>query len=130
MPLIGFGNLRPAFAGHVAARRLATAGLILILCSRAGLAGGWIQFGGPGGLGVSDEKGFPVKWSSTENIAWKAELPGPGASSPIALGDRVFLTCYSGYGLERNVGEQKDLRRHLLCFERKNGQIKWSKVFE
>jgi outer membrane protein assembly factor BamB len=130
MPLIGFGKPRPVFEGQPAALRLATAGLLLILLSTAGFGGDWIQFRGPGGLGVSDEKGLPVKWSSTENIAWKVELPGPGASSPIALGDRVFLTCYSGYGLEGNVGEQKDLRRHLLCFDRKNGQVKWSKVFE
>ncbi|OYV85700.1 MAG: hypothetical protein B7Z73_13050, partial [Planctomycetia bacterium 21-64-5] len=43
---------------------------------------------------------------------------------------RVYLTCYTGYGLEANTGEQKDLRRHLLCFDRKNGQLAWSKEFE
>jgi outer membrane protein assembly factor BamB len=115
--------------GAIVLRALA-AGLLVALLATTGFAGDWTQFRGPGGLGVSDEKGLPVKWSSTENIVWKAELPGPGASCPIALGDRVFLTSYSGYGLEAKAGDQKDLRRHLLCFDRKSGQVKWKKIFE
>ena len=58
----------------------------------------WTQFRGPGGLGVSDESGLPVTWNDSDNVAWKASLPGYGASSPITLGDRVYVTCYSGYG--------------------------------
>lgn len=33
-------------------------------------------------------------------MKWKTALPGPGSSSPIIIGDRVFVTCYSGYGNE------------------------------
>lgn len=90
----------------------------------------WTQFRGPGGLGISPEKGIPTKWSAKENIAWKAELPGPGASCPITLGDRVFITCYSGYGLEPAKGEQQDLVRHLLCLKRADGDVIWHKKFE
>jgi outer membrane protein assembly factor BamB len=93
-------------------------------------AGDWTQFRGPGGLGISDETGLPIKWSATENLVWKAELPGPGASSPITLGDRVFVTCYSGYGLEPNQGDQKDLMRHVLCLSRKTGDILWHNKLE
>jgi len=94
-------------------------------------AGDWTQFRGPGGLGISDETGVPVTWSATENIAWKVDLPGPGASSPMVLGDRVYLTCYSGYGLEPNKGDPQDLRRHLLCFDRLTGKPVWEpKVIE
>ena len=80
--------------------------VVLILLVAPGLSQGadWTQFRGPGGLGVSHEQGIPVKWSSGENIAWQTKLPGPGSSSPIALGNRVFLTCYSGYGLKANEG--------------------------
>src|SRR5260221_439550 len=60
----------------------------------------WPQFRGPGGLGVSAEKGLPIEWSATKNIVWRTKLPGMGASSPVTLGNRVFVTCYSGYGLE------------------------------
>ena len=43
---------------------------------------------------------LPVSWSA-ENVAWKTELPGPGALSPVTYGDRIYLTCYSGYGVDR-----------------------------
>ncbi len=98
--------------------------------SAATFGGDWTQFRGPGGLGISDDKGVPVKWSSTDNIAWKVELPGPGASSPIVVGNRVFLTCYTGYGLEPAKGDPQELRRHLLCFDRSSGKELWKKTFE
>lgn len=104
--------------------------LTLWLLSAPALAADWAQFRGPGGMGASEEKNLPVHWSSSENIAWKVDLPGPGSSSPIVVGERVFITCYSGYGLEPNAGDQKDLRRHLLCFERATGKKLWSKEFE
>ena len=81
-------------------------------------------------MGISDEKAVPVHWSATENLVWKAPLPGPGASSPIVVGDRVYLTCYSGYAVNADVGDQKDLRRHVLCFDRATGNPRWKKTFE
>ena len=92
--------------------------------------GDWTQFRGPGGLGISDEKDLPVKWSSTENVVWKVALPGPGASCPVVAKERVYLTCYTGYGLEPNKGEQQQLLRHLLCFDRKSSKPVWSKEFK
>ena len=90
----------------------------------------WTAFRGPTGQGISTEKNLPLTWSATENIAWKVELPGPGSSSPITLGDRLYITCYSGYGLEPNEGEQENLRRHILCFHNKDGKLLWEKVIE
>ncbi len=103
-------------------------GLCLATCSAYGAD--WTQFRGPGGLGISDEKSLPTKWSATENIDWKGELPGPGASCPVVAGERVYLTCYTGYGLEPNKGDQNDLTRHLLCFDRKLGKVLWTKEFK
>lgn len=61
----------------------------------------WPQFRGPKGQGVADASGvLPYVWNDELNVAWKSVLPGFGASSPIVLGDRVYLTCYSGYGLD------------------------------
>ena len=113
-------------------RLRATNCLALPIVLWTGLAFGvdWTQFRGPGGRASSDEKGLPVKWSSTENIVWKTKLPGPGASSPITLGDRVFLTCYSGYGLKPNEGDMQDLMRHVLCIDRKTGRILWTSDFK
>ena len=50
----------------------------------------WPQFRGPGARGISTSTNLPEQWSATENVAWKAEIPGRGWSSPIVWGDRVF----------------------------------------
>jgi outer membrane protein assembly factor BamB len=87
-----------------------------------------MQFRGPGGLGVSDDKGIPEKWSETENVVWKTRLPGPGTSSPITVGDAIFVTCYSGYAESTSdPGDQKNLMRHVVCLDRKSGAIRWTK---
>ncbi len=86
----------------------------------------WPEFRGPGGSGVSDDTGLPLTWSATENIAWKTPLPGFGASSPITLGGEIFLTCYSGYGLDKDEpGQLEGLMHHVVCLERGSGKILW-----
>src|SRR5437763_190424 len=52
----------------------------------------WPEFRGPTRQGISTAKGLPTEWSPTKNIVWKAELPGRAWSSPIVVGDRIFLT--------------------------------------
>jgi len=91
----------------------------------------WPQFRGPGGRGISSEKGLPTKWSDKENIVWKVELPGPGTSSPIIHGTKIFLTSYSGYNVPgKDKGEQKDLRLHVYCLNRSDGKLLWKKDLE
>lgn len=44
------------------------------------------------------------------------------------IGDKVFLTCYSGYGLDRDhPGEQQKMMLHVICYARTNGEVVWSK---
>lgn len=87
----------------------------------------WPQFRGPGGQGVSAAKGLPVTWSATENVVWKTELPGAGTSSPIIVGPRVFVTCFSGYGMPgQERGDQELLKLHLVCLDRASGRILWN----
>lgn len=102
-------------------------GIISLAMSQHAVAADWTGFRGPRSSGVSDEKNLPLKWSDNKNIAWKTDLPGPGSSSPIVLGDQVFVTCYTGYGIEGQAGDQSDLRRHLLCIDRKSGKLLWDK---
>jgi outer membrane protein assembly factor BamB len=109
--------------------------IIYLLIASAGLGtahgADWRQFRGPGGLGVSTEKEVPTEWSADQNITWKVKLPGAGASCPVTAGDRVFVTCYSGYGMDaKKPGKMDDLRRHLLCLDRATGKPKWAKEFE
>lgn len=88
----------------------------------------WTRFRGPGASGVSDDTGLPTTWNATENVVWKTDLPGFGASSPIVLGEKIFLTCYSGYGLDAGEpGEPENLLHHLACLDRASGKILWDK---
>lgn len=89
----------------------------------------WLRFRGPNGSGISTETvSVPTTWSETENLKWKVSLPGPGSSSPIVVGDKVFVTCWSGYGVDRGTpGNQEDLKRHLFCLDRNTGKTIWSK---
>ena len=101
---------------------------MLLLSAAAARAADWPQFRGPGGRGQSNEMGLPTKWDGETNILWKADLPGPGASSPVTFGDKIFLTCYTGYGLEEGPGDDSQLKRHLLCLNRADGKMIWDAV--
>ena len=91
----------------------------------------WTRFRGPAASGVSDDTGLPTQWSADTNIVWKTSLPGFGTSSPITLGDKIFLTCYRGYGMNAEApGEQRDLRHQVLCVDRNRGAILWTRETE
>jgi hypothetical protein len=102
--------------------------VLAVLTANHELAGNdWPQFRGPGALGRSEARGIPLRWSDTTNIVWKAELPGPGASSPIVLGNRIFLTCFTGFATSsREPGEMTNLKRHLLCLNLADGKSVWN----
>jgi outer membrane protein assembly factor BamB len=92
-------------------------------------AADWLRFRGDNGSGyTADAKNLPVEFSDTTNLLWKSAMPGPGSSSPIVVGDRVFVTCWSGYGTpEAKDATQDDLKRHLVCIDRQTGKIIWDK---
>ncbi|HEV7384526.1 MAG TPA: PQQ-binding-like beta-propeller repeat protein, partial [Phenylobacterium sp.] len=86
-------------------------------------AGDWNQFRGPGGSGVSDETGLPVKWSvgkdKQENVRWVADLPGRGVSGAVVGGGRVFVTAC-------DWPQQKHL--WVLCFDEATGKKLWQRT--
>ena len=55
----------------------------------------WAQFRGPNGSGVSLSAGYPVEFSPTRNVAWKASVPY-GQSSPVVVGTRLYGTASEG----------------------------------
>ncbi len=68
-----------------------------------------------------------MTWGESENIVWKTPLPGAGASSPIVFGDRIYLTCYTGFFVPGESGGSRDnLKRHLLAMNRKDGKLAWN----
>ena len=58
------------------------ASMFIVICLSPLLAADWRQFRGPGGQGVSNEKGLPTEWSAEKNIVWKAILPARGRPAP------------------------------------------------
>lgn len=125
--------------------RLTLAFAVTAGATAVGLPADWPNFRGVNG-GVADDGGLPVKWTASDRL-WKSKLPGPGASSPITYGDKIFVTCYSGYGTNLTAGmakggkgggkggadeggDQKKLRYHLLCMNRDSGKLVWQKDVE
>ena len=91
----------------------------------------WTRFRGPQGAGKAVASNLPVTWDSRENVVWKQDLPGLGSSSPIVLNSRIYLTCYSGYAESIDEpGEMTELVRHVVCLDRKTGEIVWTKRFQ
>jgi hypothetical protein len=103
--------------------------LALTLMTVTAVAEDWPRFRGPMGSGVANSgTAVPSTWSPKANLAWKVEMPGPGASSPIIVGNKAFVTCYSGYGLDQsNPGELENLVRHLVCVDMQTGKKLWQK---
>jgi len=75
----------------------------------------WPQWRGPSLNGVSTETGLPVKWTTSENIAWSIPMSERSGSTPIIWGDRIFL----------NVAEKGSL--FLWSLDRRNGAVLWKK---
>lgn len=115
-------------------------GCILLATVSASAQRHWPQFRGPGAAGVSNAAGLPDRWSTTENIAWRTELPGRGWSSPIVWGDRIFLTTAISEGHEEEakkgiypfVGDRDrpTKNRHrwvVLCLDLETGDRVWER---
>jgi outer membrane protein assembly factor BamB len=75
----------------------------------------WPRWRGPSGQGVVTGTGYVDTWSATQNVLWKAAVPGRGNSSPIVWGDRIFLT--TAYEGGRRVS--------LLAYRRSDGRLLW-----
>ncbi len=93
--------------------------VVLGLSVVSGLALGedWPGWRGPRSDGTVTDSGFPLKWSDTDNVKWKTELPGSGHSSPIVSKGKVFVAgCV-----------EAEKKRVLYCVDRSNGKILWEK---
>lgn len=86
----------------------------------------WPAFRGHDGSGRSAHGAPPTTWSDEQHVRWRAELPGSGSSTPIVVGQRVFVTCYSGYQEpDRPAGSPDALQLHVACLDRESGEILW-----
>ena len=111
--------------------RFLIVGLVFTTLCPLATAEDWSRFLGPGGqLRGEATNNTPTKFGQDENIRWKAELPGRGVSSPIVVGAKVFVTCYSGYGMGDGEGSLSDLKRHLVCVDRATGELLWTRTVD
>ena len=91
----------------------------------------WPQFRGPAGDGSAPSADPPITWSETNNIAWKVRLPGRGRSSPIILGDRIWVTTAVEQGVIRTNIKSDDMQvaEHVtlraVCLDRATGKTRW-----
>ncbi len=77
----------------------------------------WPNWRGPEWNGTSEHKGLPVEWAHDgdveRNIAWKLALPDRSGSTPIVVGDMIFL----------NVAEGDELS--LWRVDAASGEVAW-----
>lgn len=86
-------------------------------------AGDWAEFRGPTGQGHAAASKLPTEWSSSKNVAWKASIAGLGWSSPIVVGDRIYLTT----AVPTGDGEKKDQSLRTICLNAATGKSVWDK---
>ena len=94
--------------------------LCLVVGSVALNAADWPQFRGPGGQGHTPATELPTEWSATKNVVWKQGIPGSGWSSPVVVGEKVYLTSAVA------IDKSKDLSLRTLCLDAKSGKILWN----
>src|SRR5215472_8084563 len=112
------------------------------LIAASGSLDGWPQWRGPNNDGIAASDA-PLHWSDTEDIKWKAEIPGRGHSSPVVWGEKIFVTTAvptgvapppasgepprrrGGFG---SSGPQAEQKLMLLCFDRRSGKLLWERV--
>ena len=85
----------------------------LTLVAFQALAADWPQFRGPNSSGrVDKDHPLPAEIGPNANVLWKTPLP-PGHSSPVVVGDRVYLTGV------------RDKKLVTIALDRSTGKILW-----
>ena len=90
--------------------------VVLFCAATAAVRADWPHWRGPSANGISAETNLPVRWSKTDNVAWRLQLPAWSGSTAIISGERIFL----------NVAEEgEDI--HLWMVDRVKGEPVWKR---
>ncbi|MBI1346880.1 PQQ-binding-like beta-propeller repeat protein [bacterium] len=81
-------------------------------------SGDWPGWRGLNHDGIASASAVPTNWTETENVVWKSKLPGRGHSSPIILGDRIYL----------ETADDAAQKQSVLAVNRANGKWIWQTV--
>jgi outer membrane protein assembly factor BamB len=109
-----------------------TLGSVLVASSAAA---SWRQWRGPNNNGVA-ESAAPTKFSATENVKWRVPIPGHGNSTPIIVGERIFLTTAvrtgsdqvsrgSGFGGGAGIAEHEFV---VMALDKASGKVLWRRT--
>lgn len=124
---------------NVAIPLSAVLGLFLLAALTANAQSQWAQFRGPGSRGVAETVDIPDRWSATENVAWKRDIPGRGWSSPVIWNDHVFLTTVINTGTDeeakkglyfggnRTAPPDSFHKWMVICLDLETGEVRWER---
>ena len=100
----------------------------------------WPHWRGPGHTGVA-AGAVPLTWSDAANVKWKVEIPGRGFSTPVAWGNRLFLTTAVPTGRKAapgtpaaggraggGAGAGEEYRFEVLAVDRATGRSAWQRT--
>src|SRR5690349_10015755 len=97
--------------------------LLVFLVVFRSAAADWPQFRGPEGDGHAEARNLPTTWNETTNVAWKAEIPGKGWSSPSLFKNRLYLTT----AVPIDAAAADSLQSlQTMCVDAASGRIVWS----
>jgi outer membrane protein assembly factor BamB len=101
---------------------LSAAGLALALSNNVAAAD-WPEFRGSNAQGYSEATNLPLTWSATAGLAWKAAVAGVGWSSPVVIGERIYLTSALPIGGVEDPKANRSL--HALALDAATGKPVW-----
>jgi len=101
---------------------LSAAGLALALSNNVAAAD-WPEFRGSNAQGYSEATNLPLTWSATAGLAWKAAVAGVGWSSPVVIGERIYLTSALPVGGVEDPKADRSL--HALALDAATGKPVW-----
>lgn len=90
--------------------------MAMLLMTMTAHSQNWPQWRGPEANGNAPSGTYPINFSATDGLLWKAELPGKGGSTPIVWEDRIFLTS--------GIGEDVEGEDGVLCIDLA-GKLLW-----
>jgi outer membrane protein assembly factor BamB len=119
--------------------RLALSALLATVLASSSFADtvNWPQFRGPHSDGLAEGDKLPDRWSTTENVVWKTDIPGWGWSSPVIWGDKIFVTSAVSAkdlptptigGYPGGNTKPADIHRFMVyCLDWDTGKIAWER---
>src|SRR6266403_3918093 len=100
--------------------------LLALIASASCAIADWPEFRGPtgdghaAGTGSAKVIGLPLRWSETENLKWKTEIPYRGWSTPVVKDGQVWLTTATEDGHDF----------FAICVDAETGKVRFNeKVF-